>query len=1140
MSLYKKIIIKFVPFLVFGILLFPNISHGVTLLTDSFTGTTIDTSKWTLVGGVSGVDYIQNNTMNVRNSGTDGTNPLGLTSLRSSSSFAKGDNLTLSANVTNPGGLAFLIYGDFPSGDYYFIRISNTTYQAYIIRGESQYSSNTSCGSYTAAAKVSMRITATSFQVLKNDVLQCTVAVDGTAPVMTSHAFALQGSSTASIFDNALVVNDAALPPSTIPDPISNLAASEWGNTTTNLTWTAPSNGGSTITDYLVDYRISGDLPWISFNDGVSASTGATVTGLTNGVTYQFRVRAVNAIGTALDSNIASVTVLAPTAPSTPSAPTASVVLSLNGDKASVSFSAPSSNGSAITSYTVTSNPGSIVATGSSSPILVTGLTSGTSYNFTVSATNGVGTSINSPASNSISPQAFPVSKINWTEQTNSGQRDWRDVASSSDGTKLVAVVNSGYIYTSNNSGATWTEQTSSGVRNWDSVASSSDGVKLVAANYGGYIYTSSNSGATWTQRTNSGQRTWNDITSSSDGVYLVATNDSNTIYYSTNSGVDWSLSVAGSLDWKAVASSSNGSIVYVLPTGSYVSKSINAGVNFLNNINLVTSKAWTGMAVSGDGVKVFGATNGSYIYTSNDNAENFVEQTNSGQRNWTDISSSLDGSILLASADSVLLSTNGGVDWTTETAVWSWKSIDMSDDGLSVVAVGENGYIYTGEVDAESPTITNINSNKTNGIYTVGEVIDIDVTFSEAVTSTGNVTVTLETGTTDRTCTFTITNSTTGTCNYTVVAGDESSDLTVQSISGTINDQYSNTMTDFVPDTNLATNKAIVIDTTAPILDEVTVVVTPDDDTTPSYTFSSTEIGDITYGGSCASATATTTVGNNTINFSALLDGTYNDCTILVTDSAGNDSNELAINTFVIDTTDPVISEVTPVVTPSSDTTPSYSFTTNEAGDITYGGSCTADTNTATVGTNTISFNILAVGDYADCTIVITDATLNNSNTLFITAFTITTPPITPVADTVSAGSVSVAFLQTLSDRLRRESNLIDTGCSIGNIFSTTTGKKCTNTTNNATMPVSSNCPVLPSAPRLLRLNMNDSSVKLLQQILNCKGYIISDSGAGSPGKETTFFGGKTRDAVLKLQKENNLIVDGIVGNGFRNFVNK
>jgi photosystem II stability/assembly factor-like uncharacterized protein len=67
-----------------------------------------------------------------------------------------------------------------------------------------------------------------------------------------------------------------------------------------------------------------------------------------------------------------------------------------------------------------------------------------------------------------------------------------------------VAAANSG-IYTSADSGATWT-QTAAPQQSWISVASSSDGTKLVATGNTppsavGYIYTSSDSGATWTQR---------------------------------------------------------------------------------------------------------------------------------------------------------------------------------------------------------------------------------------------------------------------------------------------------------------------------------------------------------------------------------------------------------------------------------------------------------------------------------------------------------------------------------------------------------------------------------------------------------------------------------------------------------------
>ncbi len=87
--------------------------------------------------------------------------------------------------------------------------------------------------------------------------------------------------------------------------------------------------------------------------------------------------------------------------------------------------------------------------------------------------------------------------------------------------------------------------------------------------------------------------------------------------------------------------------------------------------------------------------------------------------------------------------------------------------------------------------------------------------------------------------------------------------------------------------------------DTTAPVIAEVTAVTTPTADSTPDYTFSSTEAGTITYGGSCSSGTTSATSGNNTITLVSLSTGTYSDCTITVTDAAGNVSSTLTLSSF-------------------------------------------------------------------------------------------------------------------------------------------------------------------------------------------------------------------------------------------------
>ena len=89
--------------------------------------------------------------------------------------------------------------------------------------------------------------------------------------------------------------------------------------------------------------------------------------------------------------------------------------------------------------------------------------------------------------------------------------------------------------------------------------------------------------------------------------------------------------------------------------------------------------------------------------------------------------------------------------------------------------------------------------------------------------------------------------------------------------------------------------------DTTAPVIAEVTAVTTPTNDSTPNYTFSSDEAGTITYGGSCSSSTTSATSGNNTIFLVSLSIGTYSDCTITVTDTAGNVSSTLTLSSFVV-----------------------------------------------------------------------------------------------------------------------------------------------------------------------------------------------------------------------------------------------
>ena len=192
----------------------------------------------------------------------------------------------------------------------------------------------------------------------------------------------------------------AAATPSTpviVPPDAPTIGTATAGDGRATVAFTAPANtGGSPILDYTVT----------SSPDGVTATGGSsplTVAGLTNGSSYTFTVTARSAAGSSSPSAASNAVVpgASATAPGAPSAVTA-----VPGNRtATVSFAAPASNGgSPVTSYRATSSPGGFTASATSGPIVVSGLTNGTSYTFTVTATNAVGTGAASAPSTAVIP----------------------------------------------------------------------------------------------------------------------------------------------------------------------------------------------------------------------------------------------------------------------------------------------------------------------------------------------------------------------------------------------------------------------------------------------------------------------------------------------------------------------------------------------------------------------------------------------------------------------------------------------------------------------------------------------------------------------------------------------------------------
>ena len=152
-----------------------------------------------------------------------------------------------------------------------------------------------------------------------------------------------------------------------------------------------PAVGGGLVSTYTATSSPGGFT-------GSGASSPVTVTGLQSATSYTFTIIATNGYGNATATSPTS----AITATTIPQAPTIGSA-TVGNASATVAYTANATGGAAVSAYTATSSPGGFTGTGAS-PITVSGLTNGTAYTFTVTATNANGTSIASSASNSITP----------------------------------------------------------------------------------------------------------------------------------------------------------------------------------------------------------------------------------------------------------------------------------------------------------------------------------------------------------------------------------------------------------------------------------------------------------------------------------------------------------------------------------------------------------------------------------------------------------------------------------------------------------------------------------------------------------------------------------------------------------------
>jgi photosystem II stability/assembly factor-like uncharacterized protein len=304
-----------------------------------------------------------------------------------------------------------------------------------------------------------------------------------------------------------------------------------------------------------------------------------------------------------------------------------------------------------------------------------------------------------------------------WT-QTSAPVTNWISIASSADGSKLVAAANGGFyfngtneitlpgpIYTSTNSGATWSQAVNAPDGVWIAVASSADGTKLMAAvgrnndagNQGGGIYTSADAGNTWTQfsvLTNN----WVSVASSADGTELAAVAQPD-FYTSPDSGTTWITNASPYDRWTSIASSADGKKLAACGGLGTVLTSTNSGISWASTNSFGHDSFLGSIASSADGNTL--VVGGSQIYISKDAGLTWTASWGMPARQWKAVASSADGSKLVAAATAapIYTSSDSGATWTSNVSPsTNWTAVASSADGNKLVAVANGGGIYTSQ----------------------------------------------------------------------------------------------------------------------------------------------------------------------------------------------------------------------------------------------------------------------------------------------------------------------------------------------------------------------------------------------------------------------------------------------------------
>ncbi|MGH9910741.1 MAG: fibronectin type III domain-containing protein, partial [Nitrososphaerales archaeon] len=184
-----------------------------------------------------------------------------------------------------------------------------------------------------------------------------------------------------------------------VPGPPTGVSAIAVSPNKITISWNAPAyNGGPSVTGYKIDFKISQSGTYQPLTSNTGDVTTFSHGSLTTGTTYYYKVSAINSMGPSVAAPEISATPTATSSSTAPNPPTNLVATQISSNQIDLSWSAPSSS-SPITGYKIEEKIGtgaySIINqnTGNTNTAYSrTGLSSGTTYYYRVSAINSAGT----------------------------------------------------------------------------------------------------------------------------------------------------------------------------------------------------------------------------------------------------------------------------------------------------------------------------------------------------------------------------------------------------------------------------------------------------------------------------------------------------------------------------------------------------------------------------------------------------------------------------------------------------------------------------------------------------------------------------------------------------------------------------